>query len=64
MALDINGYNTTFKAFADFAQKRVDAKQSPTRNSSVRSSAAGFSPSLSRSRTMSTSGRAAWTSGR
>ena len=25
MALDINGYNATFKAFTDFAQQRVDA---------------------------------------
>ena len=25
MALDINGYNATFKAFADYAQQRVDA---------------------------------------
>ena len=28
MALDINGYNQAFKAFADFAQQRVDAHDS------------------------------------
>ena len=27
MALDINGYNATFKAFTDFAQAKVDAGQ-------------------------------------
>ena len=25
MALDINGYNDTFKAFADFAAKNIEA---------------------------------------
>ena len=27
MALDINGYNATFKAFTDFAAKSIDPKK-------------------------------------
>ena len=27
MALDINGYNSAFKSFVDFAQERIDANQ-------------------------------------
>ena len=27
MALDVNGYNSAFKSFVDFAQERIDANQ-------------------------------------
>ena len=27
MALDVNGYNSVFKSFVDFAQERIDANQ-------------------------------------
>ena len=55
MSLDLNtGYSNVFKTFVDFAQQRVDANDDK---------AIADAPSRSRSRTRSTSGRAAWTNG-
>ena len=50
MALDINGYNDTFKAFADFAQAKVNAGQ----NKAIARATVGEGPLAGRNITAAT----------
>ena len=55
MALDVNGYNSRFRSFVEFAQQRVDANDAKAVIDAKILADERYSPSPSRERTKSTS---------